>query len=181
MIPTIILAIENEDDRTFMTQLYEDYHRIMYAEIMKLVSDNWAIEDIMQDSLVRLIDKIAVLRQLDARRCINYLITTVRNQAKNYYRTKDKVAFSSLDDEESPLPRKLSSGLDLEEELFHKEQLKRLQDIWPLLSDISQQLLERKYILGQSDQEIAEAFSIKPSSVRMKLTRARQEAFSLMK
>ncbi len=180
MIPQIILAIENEDDRAFMTQLYLDYQYIMYAEIKKLVSDSWVIEDIMQDALVRLIDKIDLLQQLNTRRRINYLITTVRNQTKNYYRAKQHAAFSSLDDEESPLYRTVSSDEDLEEYVFHMDMLGKLQDIWPRLSDTSQQLLERKYILEQSDAEIAEAFEIKPSSVRMKLTRARKEAFDLL-
>lgn len=181
MIPQIILAIENEDDREFMSQLYLDYQYIMYAEIKKLVSDSWVIEDIMQDSFVRLIDKIDLLRQLNTRRRINYLITTVRNQTKNYYRARQRATFSSLDDEDSPLYRTMSSNEDLEEHVFHMDQLRKLKDVWPHLSDTTQQLLERKYILGQSDSEIAEEFAIKPGSVRMKLTRARKEALELIK
>lgn len=180
MIPMIILAIENEDDRAFMAQLYEDYNRLMYSELHKLISDDWAVEDVLQDSLERLIDKIETLRKLDKRRLINYLITTVRNQAKNYYRASSKASFSSLDDEGSPLYGTMPDDDNIEDQLFQKEQLKRLSGIWPQLSDNARELLERKYILGQKDEEIAKAFHIKPSSVRMKMTRARQEAFDLM-
>lgn len=180
MIPTIILTIENDDDRTFMTQLYLDYQYLMYAEIKKLVSDNWVAEDILQESLVRLIDKIDTLRTLNQRRRINYLITTVRNQTKNYYRKKQKMPLISLDDEEDLLYERIASNDNLEEKLLQKDELVRLEEIWSRLTDNTQQLLERKYILNQSDVEIADAFGIKPGSVRMKLTRARKEVLSLI-
>ena len=41
--------------------------------------------------------------------------------------------------------------------------------VWP-------QLLEDKYVLNMSDAEIASALGVKPSSVRMLLTRARSKA-----
>lgn len=44
MIPYCILVIEDDDDRTFMEQLFVDYHRLMYHEIFKLVHDQWAAE-----------------------------------------------------------------------------------------------------------------------------------------
>ncbi len=180
MIPLIILAIENDDDREFMSQLYLDNKYIMYSEIKKLVSDAWDTEDIMQDSLVRLIDKIDVLRKLNQRRRINYLITTVRNQAKNYHRSRDRRNSVSLDDEEKALYSKVADDVDVEEQVFRKDQMTRLKEIWPELSEETQQLFERKYILKQSDAEIAEAFGIKSGSDRMKLTRARKEALLLL-
>ena len=63
MIPYCILVIEDDDDRTFMEQLFVDYHRLMYHEIFKLVHDQWAAEDVMQSTLVRLIDKIPDLQE----------------------------------------------------------------------------------------------------------------------
>ena len=179
MIPMIILAIENEDDREFMAQLYQDHERAMYAEVMKYISDPWVREDIVQDSLEGLINNLDTLRNKP--RLINYIATTVRNKAKNYYRAKSKASFSSLDDEESTLRRTMASEDDVEEQIFRKDQLAKLSEIWPQLSESSQELLERKYILGQKDAEIAEAIHVKPASVRMKMTRARQEALALLK
>lgn len=54
MIPYCILVIEDDDDRAFMEQLFVDYHRLMYHEIFKLVHNQWAAEDVMQSTLVRL-------------------------------------------------------------------------------------------------------------------------------
>lgn len=48
--------------------------------------------------------------------------------------------------------------------------------IWPQLDSRTRQLLEDKYVLNMSDAEIASALGVKPSSVRMLLTRARSKA-----
>ena len=48
MIPSIILAIEDDDDREFMTWLYKQYQRLMYREILKIVQETWDVDDIMQ-------------------------------------------------------------------------------------------------------------------------------------
>ena len=47
MIPIIILSIENEDDREFMSRLYLDYRKRMFAGILGYVSDRSAAEDVL--------------------------------------------------------------------------------------------------------------------------------------
>ena len=47
MIPMIIMAIEDEDDRSFMANLYVDYQRLIF-----------------QSTLPKLIDKLADLRRM---------------------------------------------------------------------------------------------------------------------
>ena len=180
MIPFAILVIEDDDDREFMTQLYIDNQRLMYLEIKKLVADDWIAEDILHDSIVRLIDKIPLLRSLDKRRRINYLVTTVRNQTKNYYRSKQKEKISSLDSSPGLLNTILWSDEEIGDQIHWRLQAEKLKSIWPELSDSTKQLLERKYILAQTDDEIALAFNIKASSVRMKLVRARREVLLIM-
>ena len=60
MIPICILAIEDEDDRAFMENLYMSYQRLMYSTIRNIVRDDWATEDVMQSALVKLIRKLQV-------------------------------------------------------------------------------------------------------------------------
>lgn len=39
MIPCCILIIEDENDRTFMAELYLQYNRLMYSVIYKIIHD----------------------------------------------------------------------------------------------------------------------------------------------
>ena len=61
-----------------------------------------------------------------------------------------------------------------------KEEIDELVRRRPQLDAKSKYLLEGKYILGESDEVMAEELSIKPASVRMALTRARQCAYQLL-
>ena len=53
----IILSIESPEAREFMSELYLSYHRLMYSEISKVLSDSWAVEDVLQTALIKLIGK----------------------------------------------------------------------------------------------------------------------------
>ena len=181
MIPIVILTIENDDDRYFMTQLYLKHYRLLFSEVNQMISDAWTTEDIIQDSMIRFIDKIPLLRSLDERRQVNYLITTVRNQAKNYIRAQRKATVTSIDNSPDSFNLIVSEHIEIEDSVHRKMLAEKLQKIWPTLSDTTQEVLERKYILAQSDQEIAEAIGIKSSSVRMKLVRAHREAYDKLK
>lgn len=55
-----------------------------------------------------------------------------------------------------------------------------LSKIWPRLPEDDRVLLEGKYILGYSDQELAEEIGCQANSIRVKLTRARRRALAII-
>lgn len=52
MIPMIIMAIEDEDDRSFMANLYVDYQRLMYKVVTSYTTNKWDADDIFQSTLL---------------------------------------------------------------------------------------------------------------------------------
>lgn len=98
MIPFVILAIEDEDDRAFMTELYSRYERLIYSEIRKLVDEKWEAEDVMQTTLLKLIDRLDRLREMDERHRVNYIITAARNNAISLLRMNKSHLNVSLDE-----------------------------------------------------------------------------------
>ena len=64
MLPICILTIQDEDDRAYMSRLFVQYHRLMYQCTYEVLDDKWATEDAVQTTLLRLIDRIDVVRQL---------------------------------------------------------------------------------------------------------------------
>ncbi|NCB74536.1 MAG: sigma-70 family RNA polymerase sigma factor [Clostridia bacterium] len=180
MLPSVIALIVDEDDREFMTQLFLKYQRIMFSEINKLISDQWDAEDILQNALIKLCDKVSLLRDLDEHRRICYVISTVRNLAKNHIRDNHVVSICSFDDDNLNLSDKISDGTDIDNTIIIKEQLKDLASVWNMLDETTQCLLEGKYILLKSDAELGQMLGISPSSIRMMLTRSRRKALWLM-
>ena len=169
MIPSIILAIEDDDDREFMTWLYKQYQRLMYREILKIVQETWDVDDIMQSLLVKLIGQIALLKTLDRQHLIDYLVTA----ALNFRRDNKAKYFEELTDEQ-PSPE------DTEDELIRKEDLYRLADVWNTLDEKTQYLLRARYILNKSGKEIAADLKMSPDNVRMAIVRAKRKAKKAM-
>ena len=79
MIPMIIMAIEDEDDRSFMANLYVDYQRLMYKVITSHTTDPWDADDIFQSTLPKLIDKLADLRRMSNDKLTSYIYSTCKN------------------------------------------------------------------------------------------------------
>ena len=181
MLPSLITMMVDENDREFMTQLFLQYRRIMLSEIHKIIPDSCETEDVFQNALIRLCDKVSLLRDLDERRRICYVITTVRNQAKNHIRDSHIVSICSFDDDNLNLADTVSDGSDIDQAIILKEQLKDFSSVWNKLDETSQRLLEGKYILMKSDAELGRILGVTPSSVRMMLTRSRRKALELMR
>ena len=171
MIPLIILAIEDPDDREYMSGLYLKYNRLMYSEIHKIIPDPWDVEDVLQIALVKLIDKIPLLKTFERNRLVSYIISTCRNNAYTY----NKKLFARLECEIEE-----HDGVDfhtnpLEDSILKEENRVILTAAWHSLDERSRYFLESKYILEKTDQQIAEDMNIKAGSVRMNLTRARNK------
>lgn len=172
MMPYIILTISNPDERDFMVQLYHSYKRLMYSEISKITVNSWDTEDVLHSVIVKLIKRVDYLQTLPESRLINYIISASKNTALNHIRDQKRGATQSFedtfDDYEDQAPQ-LDDRLQFQE--LKSDAITALKS----LDEKSRRVLEMKYILDLPDEEIASALGIKPESVRMTLTRARNK------
>lgn len=81
---------------------------------------------------------------------------------------------------EGSYPEMESDELPLDDMMILIERKAQLSRIWCKLPDEHRILLEGRYILGFSDEELAKQLHCKPSSICMKLTRARRVASQLL-
>lgn len=179
MIPICILAIEDDDDRTFMTYLAETYERLVYHTIRKVTTNNWDVDEIYQITWEKLVTKVKQLRDLTRDQRVNYLITTAHNKALNYVRDSGRLRESPYEDY-SDVSHSKDAGNLAELRLIKGEELAGLAHIWPKLDDRSRYILEGYYVLELSMEELAQGLDVKPASVRMALTRARNAAYKLL-
>ena len=179
MLFFIYTTVEDPNDREFMLWLYQEFKKLMFATVKQYVSNPSDCEDIIQDCLVKLIEKIPVLR--GKKRCVIciYVVYTVRNTSINFLR-RQKIMYRkicNLEEQASEIAAAEPSMDDLMIVMEHKE---RLYEIWGQLPEEDLILLEGNYILRCSDSELAEQLHCKPNSIRMKLTRVRRKVFRMM-
>ncbi len=175
MIPYLILAIEDDDDRAFMTNLYMKYHLLLYKGILEITHNRWDTEDLMQSVLVKLIDRIDILRKLSEHQLIAYICKAARHTAFNHCRDSKSSFFVEVEPEET------ASEYSTEDFIIKKEELSNLLNVWDTLDENTKYLLSARYILNKSGKEIAEDLQIPPNNVRMAIVRAKRKALKAMK
>ena len=179
IMPAVILAIQDESDRTYMEWIFQTYHRLMYHYIMEVLHDSWQADDVMQESVVKLIHKIDVLRRLSESKRRNYIITTAKNTTVSYLRREAVRKGIPYDDWVKDCIGTQSEE-DPEALVLRQEEMEALQLIWDDLDERSRYLLSSRYILEQSFEEMARELGVTAGSARMLLTRAKRAALALI-
>ena len=174
MLPLVILAIEDESEKVFMTWLYLQYRRLIYSEVRKIVGNTDEAEDLLQSIVEKLIEKLPLLRGMEQSKLVNYIISTAKNTAYNSLRGKEQeILWEDQEELADPAPMP-------EEHILAQEDLYRLARVWIDLDKKTQYLLSAKYILKKSGKEIASDRNMSPDNVRMALVRARRKARQAM-
>lgn len=161
-----------------MVNLYSDFEKLLFATAYKYTSDREVAEDIVQETLLNLCQKVNTIKSMQRIVLAAYIRTSVRNVAINMLKCQSHDADHRTDGHHAD-PETLQSS-SLEEAMLLVRYKDLLSKIWPRLLREEQVLLEGKYILGYSDRELSEITGCKANSVRMKLTRARRHAFAII-
>ena len=154
-------------DREFLLWLYQEFSRLMFYTAQKYLADPHSQEEVVQESLKKLIEKVAVLRRLKRPALAGYVRATVRNTAIDLLKVQGRerervVGLEDLTQGETPRTD------SLDETVFCREEVQRLREIWPQLD------------LGYENEELGRMLGCRTDSVRMKLTRARRKVLQLM-
>ena len=172
MLPLVIMAIEDEDDKAFMTWLYLQYRRLIYSEVRKIIGNTDEVEDLLQSVVEKLIEKLSLLRGMEQNKLVNYIISTAKNTAYNSLRGKDRgILWEEQEALADPAPT---------DQIIAQEDLYRLAHVWGNLDERTQYLLSAKYILKKSGKEIAGNLNMPSDNVRTALVRARRKARQAM-
>ena len=174
--------IDDDGDRAFMQEIYQQNERLMYAVALRYTSDKQDCEDIVHDAVVRLCKNIAKMRTLTNSALRAYILYAVRNTAINFRKhqaTINRYNQQLSDDSQGKEQDRPESIIERIEEL--KEKRASLTKVWTQLTEVERELLYRKYVLEQTTEELAEIFQCSKDSIRMRLSRVRRRALALMK
>lgn len=179
MIALICAMAGEPNDRSYMLWLYEEFRNLIFSTARRYVGNQSDCEDIIQDSIISLFKKVRTLRNIHDCVLTSYIVATVRNTAINHLKQQSIAHERTISMEES-YPEMESDELPLDDMMILIERRAQLSRIWSKLPDEHRILLEGRYILGFSDEDLAKQLHCKPSSIRMKLTRARRVASQLL-
>ncbi len=180
MIPILLAAVESKDDRAFLTELFLSYQRLMFSVAGAYISDWDEREEIVQNSLVKIVEQVSRLRSMDEAAVPVYLTVIVRHMALNHLRHGNVVQKHTVLTEFDQLEA-ADQTTAVDDRLMKLERLDALRKIWPKLKESDRYLLQARYFAELTDDEIAAVVGCKPDSVRSKLSRARTRARDAMR
>ena len=166
------------EEKQFFQNFYDEYKNYIYYTASKFSSDLAERDDLVQDATVRLIHNVSTLRQLNRYTTLHYILLTI----KSVYidgekrKQKDNVIFVDERDLEAIMIEQCliqDSGRKLDTNMAVAKLKKEL----PARDWL---VLEGKYLLELSQEEIGSLIGVAPDSVRMVLHRARSKARSIL-
>ena len=179
MLSPAMWMLDTQEKQQFMEHLLEEYGALLYARAKQYARSQDAVEDIVQDCFVKIMTHIDTIMGLPPCSLASYLAMMMKNTALDHDKVESRRErrMSELSDpEDAPDDR-----LPVEQYLIDRESGRRFYEVWSRLGDTSRTLLTKKYVLEESNAEIAAWYGCKESSVRMLLSRARREAAELYK
>ena len=139
-----------KSEQDFILSLYEQYKYIMRKTANEFASGSVSADDLVQEALVKLIEKAPVLMRLEDRALASYVVHTVRNTAIDRQRRRQT-------DEKHLDPRGLTDETEtppgqterpFEDDVLRALQADMFRQVFARLPERTQLLLRGKYSPG---------------------------------
>jgi len=162
--------IDSEEGLRKFERLYSLYRRTMYAVAVDVIKDSHEAEDILEESLLKV---IGILDDIDedvirTLKCKNLMITITKNTAIDHWR-KLKRTPSLVED-----PGVKDTCRNVEELYIDTENFKELVQCFGELNDTYLDVLKLKIVHQLSSKQIADILNTSEENVNMRFMRAKQ-------
>lgn len=180
----IIMAMNDDGDRSFVEDIYNRYAEKMYLVAMDILHDHFDAQDCVQETIVKVIDKIEIF--MEAARdddLAKMLLITCRNTARAMYDSKierktKEFSISPTDDEDSPIFDIPDESSNVEEAVMSEMMCDYLNKLISSLDEKYRDVMILRS-MGLACDEIAYLMDISPSLVRKRYSRAKAKILEL--
>ena len=173
----LLATLTDESDKDFILGLYRNHYALVRQVIYGITRDRDDLEDLINDSYIRLIKNVSTLQALDCHKTVAYLVYTARSVAINYSSHRGVQGKHLYYGQDADIgDTVVDLGAAVEEIIVYRENVEELYQGLARLPESYRDVLYFRYILGMTDAEIAEKLDITTVSVRQYLARARRVA-----
>lgn len=172
----LVTKIVESNDTHLFGLLYDRYAAVVYNKVLSFVSSREEAQDVTHDIFVKLFVKLKLFKgeskfstwlyAFTYNYCVNYLNRVMKNQKKTT-QIDENVGEEILD--------------EIPDEQIHKMKAEKLSKALQLISPDEKAILLMKYQDDVKIKEIANAYEISESAVKMRLTRAKLNLTELYK
>ena len=186
---TIIMDIQNDDDRTFVEDVYIHFERQMYVISYNILRNHHDSQDCVHESVARMIEHLESLKEAKENgRLASYILITCRNCARSMYRKKRRIRKYEVTDEaydyneEEGISERIKNVPDdsvpIDQIIVSEENIRLLKDMIDSL-DLKYRDVVVLKSMGLGYEEIADIMSISVSLARQRMKRAREKLIEM--
>ncbi|MCL2018958.1 MAG: sigma-70 family RNA polymerase sigma factor [Oscillospiraceae bacterium] len=172
----MLSTIEDEQERLRIADIYEEYRYMCLHRALTITKDQQMAEDAVGDAFVEVIKHKEKIFSLDCNQLPSYIVTITKNKARDLLR-KNKRKSDLDDDWENSLE---SDEIPIDEQVISKMGFERLLNLMASLDEKYKIVLEMKYVLDLSTNEISQMLNISNDNVKTRLFRARTQLRKLL-
>ena len=179
----IIMSIENNSDRVFVEEIYNLYSEKMYLIAYDILKNHHDAEDCVQETIVKIIDKIERFKQAQHQNYLKKLIVIAcRNVAINKYnenkRKSSKEFSTTVHDEKFETADIPDLNENVEKIVLSESNYEYIKQLIDKLDPIYRDVIILKS-MQFSNEEIAYMMSISVDLVRKRYSRARSKILEM--
>ena len=177
MLSLYLSLLDNDDDKNKLEYLYRKYYALMLAAAYSRIKNRETAEDIVHDSILRIIkhlDKIDIQNEYKTK---SFLCTVVIHLSIDRIRHDTAFQEENIDDMEYTLESQEPLPLDY---IISEDGYRQLIGYISSLSDTYKTVCQLKYINGLKESQIAEILDLSPKTVNIRIFRARQQLITMI-
>ena len=155
-----LMALNTPDEQDFMMELLHEYEALMFSTARRYAKAANRAEDIVQESLVRLIDHIQTIMAIPRCNLAGYVVNTVKNTALNQLRAEQVRRKYVVEDVSPDEAGDRAAGTSPELLVLRQEDSRSFYQVWTTLSEAVRHFSEEEprgeYVLvieGRSFEE----------------------------
>ena len=173
---SIIMSIEDSDDRSFVLELYSKYEKNLYLTAARVLHNVEYAEDCVHDTMGAIIEHLEKFKGLSEENQVKYMIICCRNAATNKYNRRGRWGkIISIEEKEELMGTELADeGVDVCEEVVIGEIKSTLKKYFEMLDDKYKDVIVLKAICGHDNKEVSRLLNISEALVRQRYKRGKE-------
>lgn len=173
IIPFAILAVNNDADRDYLTQLYLNYRNLIYRVVLTFFPDDYdEAENAFGSTLEKICKQPELIRTVSDSKKAAYIATMAANTCRDLIRRKKQSIYSCSYDDDSMSG--IINPVDPYENLFEYSSMTEVIESWESLTDNDRDIIRMRYAEEKTVPEIAAILGVREASIYSALFRARK-------
>ena len=175
MIMIYLSMLDTSEQRDKFTELYNSHKKRLSFVAGRYLTDRKLVEDVVHETFIAAIENKSKVFAMDKTEFMKWSYTVIKHKCLDITRRTERspeLLFEEIDE----IPDYNSS---VEEKMIKQDTFERIITHLGSLDEINRRILEMKYLLEMSMQEIAENLGFTVTQVNSRIARARTKVKTL--